>query len=236
MNKTGTAVQIVSKRTIIEPPKLGLGRFLHENILLSMEELRMGIMKKMIKKAVLHKAEDVIMSTAVKHAYETRSSEVIVKNSSIVHKLRVKTKFLSVARDFTVFDESKNKKYMTNTDLISFGFPVVRLYDLEGNEIGHTSDDIGSYVLNLDGRELDSLTRKKLLKPRWELDFNDWHMKSDLMNNHFKVFDGSGTQIIQIHALLGGQNEYVVEYNDLQHELIALLLMQAIEIFLHKKK
>ena len=81
----------------------------------------MGILGRMITKAVLEKIEDAATDSVAEHLQKTHSVDAIVNKSLADYRLFIKRKPMSIKRSFTVYDESNNKKYIIKTDSLTFG-------------------------------------------------------------------------------------------------------------------
>ena len=133
----------------------------------------MGFLGKMIAKAVVEKIEDVALYNVADHMSKTHSVEAIVGKSTAEYRMFIKKKCVSIKRGFTVYDESNNKKYLVKTDAITFGYPCVRLFDIDNNEIGKvqltSKKGMGIYTMYLDGKEIGTLNRKVSVKVNFDV-------------------------------------------------------------------
>ena len=149
----------------------------------------MGFLGKAIAKAVVKKAGEAAMYGVVAHEENTRSVDALVNKSTANYMLFIKKKSMSIKRGFTVCDEFDKKKYVVKTDALTFGYPCIRLYDVEENEIGKvelsSKTGMGTYAMYLDGKKLGTLTRKMSVKIKLDLSFNGWHLDGNLMQNSF---------------------------------------------------
>lgn len=123
----------------------------------------MGFLTKAIGKAVVEKAGEVAMYVVV-YEENTRSVDVLVNKSTANYMLFIKKKSMSVKRGFTVCDRFDKKKYGVKTDALTFGYPCIRLYDVEEDEIGKvelsSKTGMRTYAIYLDGKNLVSLLGK----------------------------------------------------------------------------
>ena len=94
----------------------------------------MGFIAKAIGKAIVKKAGEAAMYGVVAHEEKTRSVDALVNKSTANYMLFIKKKSMSIKRGFTVCDEFDKKKYVVKTDALTFGYPCIRLYDMEENE------------------------------------------------------------------------------------------------------
>lgn len=197
----------------------------------------MGFLGKMIAKAVVEKIEDVALYNVADHMSKTHSVEAIVGKSTAEYRMFIKKKCVSIKRGFTVYDESNNKKYLVKTDAITFGYPCVRLFDIDNNEIGKvqltSKKGMGIYTMYLDGKEIGTLNRKVSVKVNFDLNFNGWHLAGNLLQNSFIVTDKNDYLVMKISDAFNSKDTYVLELNNHEHEILGLLLVMAVELALH---
>lgn len=197
----------------------------------------MGFLGKMVVNAVVKKAETAAMIGVVAHMENTKSVDALIKKSTSNYMLFIKKKSLSIKRGFAVCDELNNKKYLVKTDMLSFGYPCIRLYDMDENEIGKvelsSKTGMGTYSMSIDGRKIGTLSRKMSLKIKLELSFNGWQLDGNLMQDSFFVTDKNGNFIMKFSDAFSSRDTYVLEMNNRENEIIGLLLVMAVEIALH---
>lgn len=197
----------------------------------------MGFIDKAIQKTIVKKAKNAVMYGVADYMENTRSVSALINESTANYMLFIKKKSLSLKRGFTVCDEFDNKKYVVSTDAFSFGYPCIRLYDTQENEIGNveltSKIGMGTYTISLDGKTLGTLTRKLSLKIKLDLSFNGWHMEGNFMQNSFTVTDKSGHQIMKFNEAFSSRDTYVLEMNNREHEILGLLLVMAVELAFH---
>ena len=197
----------------------------------------MSFLGKMVAKTVAKKVESAATHGAVIYMESTHSVDALVNKSAANYMLFIKKKSMSIKRGFVVYDEFDKKKYVVKTDLLTFGYPCIRLYDTEEHEIGAvkltSKMGMGIYTMYLDDEELGTLTRKMSIKIKLDLDFNGWHLDGNFMQNSFTVIDKNGNQVMKFSAAFTSRDTYVLEMNNREHEIMGLLLVMAVEIALH---
>lgn len=197
----------------------------------------MSFLKKMVVNSVIKKVETAAEQNIVSYMENTRSVDALVNKSNANYILFIKKKSMSVKRDFSVCDESNNKKYVIKTDSLTFGFPRIHLYDTENHEIGKveltSKGGMGTYTMFLDGKKLGTLTRKMSVMIKLDLSFNDWHLDGNLIQNNFLVIDKNGNQVMKFNDAFSDRDTYVLEMNHRENEILGLLLVMAVEIALH---
>lgn len=198
----------------------------------------MGFLGKMVEKAVVKTVEYAAINSVVRHFENTRSVDAIVNRSTANYMLFIRKKCMSIKRGFTVLDELNNIKYVVKKDVLTFGYPCIRLYDTEKHEIGKveltSKIGMGTYAMYLDGKELGTLSRKISIKIKLDLNFNGWHLDGSYIQNSFTIFDENGNRVIKFNKAFTPRDTYVLEMNNREHEILGLLLLMAVEIALHK--
>ena len=197
----------------------------------------MGFLGKMLLNAVVEKAEEAAAIGALSHMENTKSVDALINKNTANYMLFVKKKSLSIKRGFKVFDEFDKQKYAVKTDMLTFGYPCIRLYDTEDNEIGKvelsSKSGMGTYAMFIDGRKIGTLSRKMSIKIKLDLSFNGWHLDGNLMQDSFVVTDKNGKEVMKFHDAFSSKDTYVLEMNNRENEIIGLLLVMAVEIALH---
>ena len=121
--------------------------------------------------------------------------------------------------------------------MLTFGYPCIRLYDTEDNEIGKvelsSKSGMGTYAMFIDGRKIGTLSRKMSIKIKLDLSFNGWHLDGNLLQDSFVVTDKNGKEVMKFHDAFSSKDTYVLEMNNRENEIIGLLLVMAVEIALH---
>ncbi|MGM9592017.1 MAG: LURP-one-related/scramblase family protein [Oscillospiraceae bacterium] len=192
---------------------------------------------KTVAEAVAEKAEEAALLGIAHHMENTRSVDALINKSTAKYKLLIKKKSFSIKRGFTVLDEFENRKYVVKTDMLSLGYPCVRLFDTNEKEIGKVklASKLGkrTYVMYLDGEELGTLSRKMSVKIKLDLSFNGWRLDGNLMQNSFVVYNKNENIIMKFNDAFDTPDTYVLEMNNRENEIIGLLLVMAVEIILH---
>ena len=121
--------------------------------------------------------------------------------------------------------------------MLSFGYPCIRLYDTEENEIGkvelESKTGMGTYSMSIDGRKIGTLSRKMSIKIKFELSFNGWHVDGNLMQDSFLITDKNGNFMMKFSHAFSARDTYVLEMYNRENEILGLLLVMAVEIALH---
>lgn len=196
-----------------------------------------GFLGKMVAKAVARKVETAVVYGVDNYMEKTRSVNALINKSTANYMLIIKKKSMSAKRDFTVYDEFNNKKYEVKTDALTFGHPCIRLYDIEDHEIGKvklaSKTGMRTYTLFLNDEKIGTITQRLSVKIKLDLNFNGWHLDGNLIKSNFAVTDRNGNQIMKLSDAFSSRETYVLEMNNREHEIVALLLVMAVEIVLY---
>lgn len=153
---------------------------------------------------------------------------------STSYVLSIKKKNLFGKRSFIVLDAFNKKKYNIKTDMISFGYPCIRLYDVEENEIGNvelaSKVGLGTYTVSLGGKKLGTISRKLSAKLKMEISFNGWRLDEDIIQSTFIVTDKNGNRVMKFNSTQSIYDTCVLEINNREHEIMGLLLVMVIKI------
>ncbi len=177
------------------------------------------------------KIDDFVFEKTVEHIAKQHSVEKIVKNSVSPNHLFI---IKETKSSYAVKDEAENIKYNIKIEGSKSRCLSVRLYDCLGNEVGkvilESKNFAESYVFYLNGDKLGNLKISSLFGMNYEIDFKDW--KIDVVLTEFKtnIMDNAGNIIIKLNYSMTDNVSYILEYNEKENELIALLLLMAIYI------
>ena len=197
----------------------------------------MSFLGKMVAKAVGKKIERAAVKGVVNHMENTRSVDALINKSTANYMLFIKKKSMTIKRGFIVYDEFDNEKYVIKTDALSFGYPCIRLYDTEDNEIGKvelsSNTHTTTYEVFLDGRQLGTLIRKASVNIKLDVSFNGWHLDGNFLQNNFVITDRNDNEVIKFNTAFSSHDTYVLEMNNHEHEILGLLLVMAVELIIH---
>lgn len=148
-------------------------------------------------------------------------------------QLLIKQRVFSWTDAYDVYDGAGNKKYFVRADILSIGH-CLRVYDTYGNELGVIRQRLltllpafeiyagGGYL----GRVQKELT---LFRPRYHIDFMNWQAQGDFMGWDYNVTSPYGSVAYITKQLFHWGDTYVINVNNPQDELSALMLIIAID-------
>lgn len=201
----------------------------------------MGIIEKLALKAVSKVAEDIVTYNTISYMDEKHSADAIMDKSKLDNFLFIKKKASALGKRFYILDEKYKKKYKVQWDAISFGEPTIRLYDLDNNEIGnvYASKDCFSkwvdYYICKGKENLGKVIRCKTIKPKYELEFNGWIIEGDFLQYDMNIVDKQGHTVVRVHEVFN-ENKYIIEYNNVNNEKMAILMFMIIELDKNRKR
>ena len=148
-------------------------------------------------------------------------------------KLMIKQRVFSWRDTYDIYDEYGNAKYLVKAEFFSFGHRL-HVFDTSGNEIGEIHECIPTIIprfkIILDGQVYGTIRKKiTLLKPKYDIDFNGWHVEGNFTGWNYNVYE-SGRPIIHISKeLFSWGDTYVIDFENPRDELMGMLLIIAID-------
>ncbi len=148
-------------------------------------------------------------------------------------KLLIKQRVFSWSDTYDVYDEYGNTKYFVKAKMFSLGHQI-HIYDKENNELGIIKQKVFSmmptFEIEVGGKKLGSIQRKfAFLKPAYKVDYNDWRCEGDFMAWNYKVYDCCSVAVSITKELFHWGDTYVIDYANPNDELLALMLVIAID-------
>lgn len=148
-------------------------------------------------------------------------------------KLLIKQRILSLRDTYDIYDEFGTPKYLVKAELVALEHRL-HIYDMYKNEIGQINEKLftltPAFNIIVDGQLYGKIQRKiSLLKPKYDIDFNGWHIEGDLIRYNYTVF-ASGNPIIHVSKKpLAWGDTYVIDFENPRDELMGVLLVVAID-------
>ena len=187
----------------------------------------------LVKKALM--AGAVVAATKMEKKHNV---DKIMDESELDNYLFVEKKM--IGKTFYILDEKFEKKYKVTKDMVSFGEPTVRYFNMNNHELGKVYSDKSfftkkiSYYVEYKNKELGEIKEKLSVKPRYYFDFNDWTTDGDLLRFDITVFNGKEKPIIKIHEVFG-QDKYIIEYKEQSIEYMAVIIFMFIILRKYQK-
>lgn len=148
-------------------------------------------------------------------------------------KLLFKQRFFSWFDSYDIFDENGNTVYTVKGEL-AWGH-LLKVYDTAGNHIATLEQRIFTFLPRFDiyindGYKGCISKEFTFFIPKFNIDFNGWHVEGELFEWDYNVIDGSGNRIASVSKeLFNWTDTYSIDVKDPSDALCALMLVLAID-------
>ena len=148
-------------------------------------------------------------------------------------KLLFKQRFFTWFDSYDIYDESGNTAYTVKGQL-SWGH-CLKIYDSLGTEIGTVKERVLTFLPKFEiylGNDYIGCISKEFsfFTPRFDIDFNGWHVDGELFEWDYRIMNPSGECIATISKeLFNWTDTYVIDVNDPKDALCVLMLVLAID-------
>lgn len=148
-------------------------------------------------------------------------------------KLIFKERFFSWFDSYDIYSESGETVYVVKGQL-AWGH-CLKIFDNVGNEIGMVKERILTFLPKFEiyvGENCIGYISKELsfFKPKYDIDYNGWHVEGDFFEWDYNILDTSGKNVATISKqLLNWRDTYVIDVQNSQDSLYALMLVLAID-------
>ena len=149
-------------------------------------------------------------------------------------KLYFKQRFFTWFDSYDIYDADENTLYTVEGQL-AWGH-CLKIFDAAGNEVGCVKQKVLTFLpcFALYGENdtyLGCIQKEfSLFTPRYDIDFNGWHVEGSFWEWDYSVVDGGGRQIARISKeLFNLTDTYSIEVNNSADALYALMLVLAID-------
>lgn len=149
-------------------------------------------------------------------------------------KLLFKQRFFSWLDSYDIYNEAGETVY-TVKGKPSWGH-CLKIYDAAGNEVGTVKEPAVTFLLpKFDlylGQQYLGRIRKEftLFKPKFNIDFNGWHIDGDWLEWDYQILDAHDRNIATVSKeLFNWTDTYVINVLNPQDALCTLMLVLAID-------
>lgn len=148
-------------------------------------------------------------------------------------KLVFKQRFFSWFDSYDIFDEAGNTLFVVKGEL-AWGH-LLRIYDANGIELGYVKEKIFTLLPTFEiyiGDCYAGCISKELsfLKPKYNIDYNGWHVDSDWFEWDYSILNMAGQIIASVSKELWNWTDtYVIDVLNPQDALCALMFVLAID-------
>ena len=148
-------------------------------------------------------------------------------------KLLFKQRAFSWFDSYDIYDEDGNSVYTVKGQL-SLGH-CLKIYDADDNEVGTIQERIFTFLPKFEiylGNQYTGCISKEFsfFVPRFNIDYNGWHVEGDFFEWDYSILDQSGQQIAEVSKqLFNWTDTYMIEVQNPNDALGALMLVLAID-------
>lgn len=148
-------------------------------------------------------------------------------------KLLIKQRVFSWTDSYDVYDEGGGIKYFVKAEFLALSHQL-HVYDSSHREIGRINQRLISLLpafdIEINGVTKGSIQKKfAFLHPRYDVDFNGWHVEGDFLGWDYEVLQGCSAVMHISKEVLNWGDTYVLDFVDPKDELMGLLLVIAID-------
>ena len=148
-------------------------------------------------------------------------------------KLLFKQRMFSWFDSYDIYDEQGNTVYVVKGQL-SWGH-CLKIFDACGNEVGTVKEWIFTFLpkfeVYLGGNYLGCIQKElSFFKPRYDIDYNGWHIEGNLFEWDYTIQDGAGMPVAVISKqLFNWTDTYEIDVRLPQDALVSLMFVLAID-------
>ena len=148
-------------------------------------------------------------------------------------KLLFKQRLFSWFDSYDIYDEDGNSVYTVKGQL-SWGH-CLKIYDADDHEVGTIQERIltllPKFEVYLGNQYAGSISKEfSFFTPRFNIDYNGWHVEGDFFEWDYSILDQSGRQIAEVSKqLFNWTDTYVIDVQNPSDALGALMLVLAID-------
>ena len=148
-------------------------------------------------------------------------------------RLLFKQRLFSWFDSYDIYDEDGNTVYTVKGQL-SWGH-CMKIFDADGNEIGMIQERVltllPKFEIYLGGNYVGCIRKEiSFFKPVFDIDYSGWHVEGDFFEWDYNILNSSGGCVARVSKeLLNWTDTYVIDVNNPQDALDALLLVLAID-------
>ena len=148
-------------------------------------------------------------------------------------KLLFKQRLFSWFDSYDIYNESGETVYTVKGQL-SWGH-CLKIFDTYGNEIGTVKERILTFLpkfeIYLEDKYIGCISKEfTFLKPKYNIDYNGWHIEGDFFEWDYSILSQGGQNIATVSKQLFNLTDtYIIDVNDSQDALCALMLVLAID-------
>ena len=149
-------------------------------------------------------------------------------------KLLIKQRVFSWSDTYDVYDSEGNTKYFVKAEFFTLGHQI-HVYDkATGNEVGGVFQKLLTFMpkfeIEINGTPMGEIHKQfTLFNQRYDVDFNGWTVEGDFLCWDYDVYSKEAVIAHISKELFHWGDTYVIEIARPEDELMALLLVIAID-------
>ncbi len=148
-------------------------------------------------------------------------------------RLLFRQRLFSWFDSYDIYDEAGNTVYEVKGQL-AWGH-CLKIFDAHGNEVGTVEEQIltllPKFDIYMDNKYIGCISKEfTFFKPKFDIDYNGWHVEGDFWEWDYQIVDGLGQCIADIskeHFEL--TDTYVINVGNPENALGVLMLVLAID-------
>ena len=148
-------------------------------------------------------------------------------------KLRFRQRFFSWFDSYDIYDEAGNTAYVVKGQM-SWGH-CLKIFTANGQEVGMVKERVLTFLPKFEiygnGRYLGCISKElSFLKPRYDIDFNGWHIEGSFMAWDYSITGAAGQQIASVSKELFHMTDtYVLTIANPRDALHVLMFVLAVD-------
>ena len=148
-------------------------------------------------------------------------------------KLLFKQRLFSWFDSYDIYDELGNTVFTVRGEP-SWGH-LLRIYDSMGNEVGYIKEKVLTWLpkfeMYIGENYVGSINKEfTFFKPKFNVEYKDWEVEGDWTEWDYTIVDRGGREVATVtKEIFKFTDTYVIDVNDLQNAIYALMLVLAID-------
>lgn len=148
-------------------------------------------------------------------------------------KLLFKQRLFSWFDSYDIYDELGNTVFTVRGEL-SWGH-LLRIYDSMGNEVGYIKEKVLTWLpkfeMYIGENYVGSINKEfTFFKPKFNVEYKDWEVEGDWTEWDYTILDRAGREVATVtKEIFKFTDTYVIDVNDPQNAIYALMLVLAID-------
>lgn len=148
-------------------------------------------------------------------------------------RLMIKQRVFSWSDTYDVYDENGNPKYFVKNEIFSL-LHRIHVEDMQGNEIGTIKQDFTFFFprfeIEIGGRAYGSIEKQfSQFCPKYDVDYNGWRCEGNFLAWDYDVYEGCSSVVHISKEPFHWGDTYVIDIADPKDEIMALMLVIAID-------